>query len=232
MPDARIEKSVRIHALVHAILQFLDASSDKEPVVERVLEKMRGLDLSLPSIVDIPPNDTRHAGILADAIEDVISSDLHDIGTNLHRARHDLAWREDNADYYASDADLGDGYRNCNLHTLLIGPDACGFQAKDFCLGIFMLGPRTLYRDHAHDAPELYVNLSSRSGWRLASGKWQDYEAGSIIWNAPGDPHATRSYERPFLSVFVWLENINSKCEVVPFPDWVEIEEGLLRSHS
>ena len=127
MTDARIKKSVRIHALVHATLQFLDASSDKEPVVERVLEKMRGLDLLLPSIVDVPPNDTRHTGVLADAIEDVISSDLHDIGTSLHRARHDLAWREDNADYYARDADLGDGYRNCNLHTLLIGPDACGF---------------------------------------------------------------------------------------------------------
>ena len=149
MPDARIDKSVRIHALVHAILQFLDASSDKEPIVERVLSKMRGLDLSLSCVMDVPPKDTRHAGILADAIEDVISSDLHEIGTSLHRAQHHLAWREDNADFYARDADLGDGYRNCNLHTLLIGPDACGFQAQDFCLGLFMLGPRTLYRDPA-----------------------------------------------------------------------------------
>ncbi|MCG6556911.1 dimethylsulfoniopropionate lyase [Ruegeria sp. 1NDH52C] len=230
MSGTNTEKSMRIHALVHAIMQFFEANRACATGIDQALEKMRAMDLSLRASVDVPPRDTRHATILTEAIEEITAPDLRDIASCLKRARRDLAWREDNAQFYAPNADLGDGYRNCNLHSLLIGPNACGFEAQDFCLGLFMLGPRTLYRDHAHDAPELYVNLSPRSGWRLSSKGWQDYEAGSIIWNAPGEPHATRAYDHPFLSVFVWLENIDSICRVVPFPDWTDIEESLCRN--
>ena len=90
-----------------------------------------------------------------------------------------------------------------------------------------MLGPRTLYRDHNHEAPELYVNLSERSGWRFGKRDWKDYPSGSLIWNASGAPHATRVYEQPFISVFVWLENVNSRCNLVHCDDWEEIEHEL-----
>ncbi|MEQ3710338.1 dimethylsulfonioproprionate lyase family protein, partial [Tateyamaria sp.] len=113
--------------------------------------------------------------------------------------------------------------------TLLIGPDACGHHHPDFNLGIFMLGPRTLYRDHNHDAPELYLNLSEKSGWRFGTRDWQDYPAGSLIWNAAGEPHATRVYDQPFISVFVWLENVNSPCNVIHFDDWAEVEQDLAK---
>ena len=141
----------------------------------------------------------------------------------------DLVWREDNAQFYPAGAELGEGYTKCNVHTLLIGPDACGYHHPDFNLGIFMLGPRTLYRDHNHDAPELYLNLSEKSGWRFGTRDWQDYPAGSLIWNAAGDPHATRVYDQPFISVFVWLENVNSPCNVIHFDDWAEIEQDLAK---
>ena len=129
--------------------------------------------------------------------------------------------------YYPPGADLGEGYRRCNLHTLLIGPGACGFEAEDFTLGLFMLGPRTLYRDHAHPAPETYVNLSERTGWRFAGGGWQDMDAGSILFNPARAVHATRVYQRPFLSVFSWIENIFSPCHVVPMDDWPALEAEL-----
>lgn len=220
-------KSARIYALVHSILQFLKENRRLTPEVNQVLDKTKAMDLSLARTLDYAPFGTRHEHVLTEAIEGITSPKLRNIADCLKLARNDLIWREDNAQFYAPDADLGDGYRNCNLHTLLIGPDACGFKAQDFCLGLFMLGPRTLYRDHAHDAPELYVNLSSRSGWRISSGSWQDYEAGSIIWNAPGQTHATRTYDHPFLSIFLWLENIDSICQVVPSSDWEEIECNL-----
>lgn len=220
----------RIHALVHAIVQFLQCNRKGSLGARRVLQKLEALDLSAGAVAKVTPHDTRHSQVLAEAIKDITAPALQDIASSLKAARHDLAWREDNAEYYAPGADLGDGYKNCNLHSLLIGPDACGFEAQDFCMGLFMLGPQTLYRDHAHDAPELYVNLSPRSGWRLASIDWRDYNAGSIIWNGPGDPHATRTYDRPFLSIFVWVENIDSICQIVPFPDWEEIESNLWRN--
>lgn len=221
------EKSIRIHALVHVILQYLENECGRAYGIDRVLKKMHGMDLSLQAIIDAKPCDTRHAPILTEAIENINTPQLRGIANCLKQARHDLVWREDNAQFYTPQSDVGDGYRNCNLHSMLVGPDACGFHTKDFSLGLFMLGPRTLYRDHAHHAPELYVNLSPRSGWRLSTEVWEDYDAGSVIWNAPDSPHAIRSYNDPFLSIFVWLENIDSMCRVVPFPDWTEIENDL-----
>ena len=51
--------------------------------------------------------------------------------------------------------------------------------------------------------------------------------AGSFIWNAPRERHAARVYEQPFISVFAWLENVNSPCQVLHFDDWDEIEQSL-----
>ena len=84
-------------------------------------------------------------------------------------------------------------------------------------------------RQHKHDASELYLNLTDKSGWRFELGEWKDYPAGSFIWNAPRERHAARVYEQPFISVFAWLENVNSPCQVLHFDDWDEIEQSLFK---
>jgi quercetin dioxygenase-like cupin family protein len=110
---------------------------------------------------------------------------------------------------------------------LLIGPDACGYLQSDFLLGVFMLGPRTFYRDHRHAAPELYLNLSDKSEWRLNAQDWQEYPAGSLIWNEAEAIHATRVNDMPFISVFIWLKNVKTPCITFPVDDWGEIETDL-----
>ena len=61
----------------------------------------------------------------------------------------------------------------------------------------------------------------------LGTRDWQDFPAGTLIWNAAGEPHATRVYDEPFISVFVWLENVNSPCNVIHCDDWPKIEKDL-----
>lgn len=221
------DKNSRIQALIQSIIQFLEAHREDVRGVDLTLEKLATMDLTGEQLIDTPPQGTRHDKTLTDAISGISASELHEIANCLTAAKDDLVWREDNAQFYPPGADLGDGYKKCNLHSLLIGPDACGYHHPDFNLGIFMLGARTLYRDHNHDAPELYLNLSDKTGWRFGAQDWQDYPAGSLIWNAAGEPHATRVYDKPFISVFVWLENINSRCNVIHFDDWAEIEQDL-----
>jgi hypothetical protein len=219
----------RIQALIHSIITYLQNHGVGMYGVDLTLDKLAAMDLSDERLIDTPPQGTRHDEVLKNAIEGVIAPELHEIARCLKTAKDDMVWREDKAQFYPPGADLGEGYTKCNLHTLLIGPDACGLHHPDFRLGIFMLGPRTLYRDHQHDAPELYLSLSEKSGWRFGTRDWQDYPAGSLIWNAAGDPHATRVYEQPFLSVFAWLENVYSPCNVVHFDDWAEIEQDLAK---
>ena len=221
------DKQHRIQALICSVVTYLKAHRGCMSGVDITLDKLAGMNLSNERLIDIPSKSTRHDEVLRNAIAGIVSPELVEIAICLKAAKDDLVWREDNAQFYQQGADLGEGYTKCNLHTLLIGPDACGHYHPDFSLGIFMLGPSTLYRDHNHAAPELYVNLSEKSGWRFGTRDWKDYPAGSLIWNPSGAPHATRVYEQPFISVFVWLENVNSRCNLVHCDDWEEIEHEL-----
>ncbi|MBG6178584.1 hypothetical protein IWQ55_006445 [Labrenzia sp. EL_208] len=223
------DKQRRIQTLIQSIVTYLQAHRAATRGVDLTLDKLAAMDLTGERLIDLPPQGTRHDEVLKNAIAGIVAPELQEIARCLKAAKDDLIWREDNAQFYPPGAELGEGYTKCNLHTLLIGPDACGHHHPDFNLGIFMLGPRTLYRDHNHDAPELYLNLSEKSGWRFGTRDWQDYPAGSLIWNAAGDPHATRVYDQPFISVFVWLENVNSPCNVFYFDDWAEIEQDLAK---
>ena len=216
-----------IYQLIQSIISYLEQHEAQSSGASLILKKLAQMDLTPESMCDVAPQGTRHDLTLNEAIAGISAPALNNIATSLHQAKAHLVWREDQGKYYQSGADLGEGYRRCNLHSLLIGPGACGFEHPDFNLGIFMLGSNTLYRDHRHAAPELYLNLSKRSGWRLRGGDWQDYAAGSLIWNASGEVHATRVYEQPFISVFVWLKDVHEPCEVVVMDDWDEIEKAL-----
>ncbi len=174
-----------------------------------------------------PPVESRHESILDLCIKEIYHPSLQDIALKLSAAKRYLLWLEDNNKYYEDGADVGNGYLKCNLHTELIGPNAGGYFHSDFILGFFMIGPWTLYRDHRHAAPELYVNLSKRVGWRSKSSEWKDFCAGSFVWNEAHETHATRVYAKPFLSIFIWLENIQHPCFVVPCNDWNSIEDKL-----
>ena len=227
--NVMVDKQSRIQKLIESIISYLQAYRGVTYGVHLTLNKLVATDLSDKSFIDMPPQGTRHDEVLKNAIASIAAPELQEIANCLKAAKDDLVWREDNALFYPPDADLGEGYKNCNLHTLLIGPDACGYYHPDFSLGIFMLGPRTLYRDHNHDAPELYLNLSEKSGWRFGTRAWRDFPAGSFIWNAAGETHATRVYDEPFISVFVWLENVNSTCNVINSDDWSKIEQDLAK---
>ncbi len=223
------DKQRRIQKLIESIISYLQTHRGGTPGVDLTLNKLVATDLSEKSFIDMPPQGTRHDEVLKNAIGRITAPELQEIANCLQGAKDDLVWREDNALFYPPGADLGEGYKKCNLHTLLIGPDACGHRHPDFSLGIFMLGPRTLYRDHNHDAPELYLNLSEKSGWRFGTRDWRDFPAGSLIWNAAGETHATRVYNEPFISVFVWLENVHSPCNVINSNDWPKIEHDLAK---
>ncbi|MGE0005317.1 MAG: dimethylsulfonioproprionate lyase family protein [Parvibaculaceae bacterium] len=100
--------------------------------------------------------------------------------------------------------------------------------ADDFELGLFLIEPKTLYRDHRHRAPELYVPLTGPHEWRFgAHESWTEYEAHTPIWNESMRVHATLVRDVPFLALFGWTRDVTADAEVVPATDWAEIEAGL-----
>ena len=176
---------------------------------------------------DVTPALPAHAGLLDRAIACMEPPQFAPLQRALQAARDHLHWRVDDGGFYGAGADVGDGYRRGNMHTLLIGPRHAPIHAPDLLMGFFLLAPHTLYRDHAHAAPELYLTLTGPSGWRFDQGAWEDRPAGSVICNAPERVHATRVDDVPFLAVFLWTRDIASPCRVVERPDWSGIEAAL-----
>ena len=169
----------------------------------------------------------QHEMLLCSAFSKMPDTPFFELKSALMAGYTELQWRVDAGGFYAKGADVGEGYRRGNLHALLVGPEGCPFVANDFLLGFFLLSPNTLYRDHKHLAPELYIPLTGPSGWRFDQGAWEDHTAGSAIYNAPNIVHAKRVYETPFLALFGWSQDIGSACEVVFAGDWKNVEKEL-----
>ena len=67
-------------------------------------------------------------------------------------------------DLYPRDL-IGDGCAENHAFASLLGADA-PLAARDFDLGLFLIAPNVLYRDHAHPAPELYAPLTGPQAHR------------------------------------------------------------------
>lgn len=121
-------------------------------------------------------------------------------------------------------AEIGEGFATGHAFASLLGGDA-PFAAKDFDMGVFLVAPDTLYRDHQHAAPELYAPLTGPHGWRFGPGRpLQIKPAHEPVWNPPHQPHLTKTGKIPFLSLFVWTRDVNDLAIVIPAQDWPALE--------
>lgn len=112
-------------------------------------------------------------------------------------------------------AEIGAAFADGHAFATLIGEDAF-FHADDFDLGLFIIAPNVLYRDHHHAAPELYAPLTGPHAWRfLPEEKWQWIDADQPVWNEPWAPHATQTGDVPFLCIFCWTRDVNIPAKVI-----------------
>ncbi|MDH3228892.1 MAG: dimethylsulfoniopropionate lyase [Alphaproteobacteria bacterium] len=121
---------------------------------------------------------------------------------------------------------IGAGFPGNHGFARLIGPGGT-IHNDDFGLGLFVMAPRTFYRDHCHPAPELYAPLTGPHQWRFDRGPWTSRPAHQPVWNEPLAVHATLSGDAPFLCVYIWTREIGAPAVLVEAPDWADIESGL-----
>jgi Dimethlysulfonioproprionate lyase len=120
---------------------------------------------------------------------------------------------------------IGDGFANGHTYASLIGEDASVIPAQDFDLGLFLIAPHVLYRDHCHAAPELYAPLTGPHGWRFGPDTpLTVLPAHAPVWNPPHRAHLTKVGPVPFLCLYVWTRDVQPLARVIPARDWPELE--------
>ena len=200
--------------LLWEIVKFLQINIERRP--EREILEMLSLVVSgnCQYSYQIPNKPPKEESLLT-ALNLINNDKLIPIKNSLFSAINQLKWNIDDGLFYETNSEIGKGYLNGNMHTELIGPKNGVFKQDDLRLGLFLLEPKIFYKDHKHEAPELYLNLSNGTSWRFETKQWVNRKAGSIIYNKPFRVHAMKVSSQPFLAVWCWPHNSLKKCIVV-----------------
>ncbi len=120
--------------------------------------------------------------------------------------------------------DVGVSFAKGHAYAATIGEDAV-IPAIDWEMGLFLIPPQVLYRDHKHLAPELYAPLTGPHGWRFGADEpLVVLPAHRPVWNDPFRPHLTKVGPVPFLCLYVWTRDVNAYAQIVPAADWARLE--------
>ncbi|NCQ23793.1 MAG: hypothetical protein COW54_06545 [Rhodobacteraceae bacterium CG17_big_fil_post_rev_8_21_14_2_50_63_15] len=120
---------------------------------------------------------------------------------------------------------IGDSFAEGHAFASLIGKGA-PYDMPDFKLGLFIIAPHVLYRDHMHPAAELYAPLTGPHGWRFGIDQPRQIKpAHEPVWNPSNQPHLTRTGSTPFLAFYVWTSDVHAVAHVLPAKDWPELEK-------
>jgi mannose-6-phosphate isomerase-like protein (cupin superfamily) len=89
----------------------------------------------------------------------------------------------------------------------LVGPYA-PFASDTVCLGLTLIGPRTLYPAHVHPAIELYCVVAGSATW-TAHAESRRVPPGTFILHPSGVPHAMETGAEPLLAVYTWTGDVS-----------------------
>lgn len=135
---------------------------------------------------------------MADALTDLALTHPALAGA-IRAARPHLNWLTFNG-YPVGD--IGAAFASGHAYASILGEDAA-IPAIDWDMGIFLIAPHMLYRDHSHQAPELYAPLTGPHGWRSGPEKpLVITPAHRTVWSDPFVPHLTKVGPVPFLSLY------------------------------
>ncbi len=123
---------------------------------------------------------------------------------------------------------IGESFATSHAYCTLLGNEGA-FSVCDYDLGLFLIAPHVLYRDHRHPAPELYAPLTGPHGWRFKPGAPLTIKpAHEPVWNEPNQHHLTKVGPVPFFCIFGWTRDTAKPAEVLPASDWPQLEAARI----
>jgi len=95
----------------------------------------------------------------------------------------------------------------------VVGPDS-PLRSATVRFGFLLLGPSTLYPEHAHPADEIYISLGP-SSWSRDDDGWRELPGSSVIHHPSGCRHAMRTGPSPLAAVYLWSGAIEPSAVLV-----------------
>ena len=96
------------------------------------------------------------------------------------------------------------------VHVELLGPGGL-VHDNNIRLGLYGILPNSEYGIRTHPAEEVFVMLAGEAGWKRGNADFQVHKPGDRSHHASMLEHATRTYDKAFMSVYVWSGDISTE---------------------
>lgn len=98
-------------------------------------------------------------------------------------------------------------------HIELIGPDGL-VHSDNFRMGLYGMLPGYEYGIRTHLAEEVFVMLAGEADWRKGDGDYQPLRAGDRSYHPSMMPHANRTRDQAFMSIYIWRGDVSTDSYV------------------
>ena len=88
-------------------------------------------------------------------------------------------------------------------HVELLGPTGLVTSSR-VRIGLYGMLPHSEYGLRTHPAEETYIMLAGSAFWKLADAPYQQLFAGQRSHHPSMMPHATRTRDDAFMSIYIW----------------------------
>ncbi len=96
----------------------------------------------------------------------------------------------------------------------LVGPRA-PLACENMTAALTLQGPNTFYPPHAHKQEEVYGVLAGTAAWQRGAEPWVTREPEEIFLHPSGVRHATRTDDKPLLSLACWTRDVTLPIVIV-----------------
>ena len=96
------------------------------------------------------------------------------------------------------------------VHVELLGPDGLAISDK-VRLGLYGMLPNSEYGIRTHPAEEVFVMLAGEADWKRDQSEYELHKPGERSYHPSMMPHANRTRNKAFMSVYVWAGDLSTK---------------------
>ena len=143
------------------------------------------------------------AGLPASVLEEMSRPDAHPVCALI--ARLPFSW----APPTTSNDPAYIAHSTRKVHVELLGPQGL-VPSDQIRLGLYGMLPFADYGLRTHPAEEIFIMLAGTALWRRDDTAYTPHQPGDRSYHPSGLPHATRTLEHAFMSVYVWAGDIST----------------------
>ena len=168
--------------------------------IERFAAEMLRTSAGSASLSDL--SDTS-SGLPASVLEEMNRPDAHPVCALI--ARMPFSW----APPTTSSDPAYIAHSTRKVHVELLGPQGL-VPSDQIRLGLYGMLPFADYGLRTHPAEEIFVMLAGTAFWRRGDTAYNPHRSGERSYHPSCLPHATRTGEDAFMSVYVWAGDIST----------------------